>query len=321
MTLKETLLTIRQDMIRLYKQYEIVLAPVIKFVTIFITIVLLNQQTNHAGILSKPIIILALSLIGTLLSDRGLILSAIVLSTINALGINLIFAILVFGFLLMLYLVFMRLFPTESLLIIATVILLRLGMAYVLPVLAALFGGPACIIAIIIGVFLTQVTPQIAVLFAKDMGGDIINALDFTKNFSGLLYENIVSNKMMLCCMVIFFIVFFTVYIIRKQSIDYAPYIAIMIGSVINLAGFGIGMLFLSVDINLVILLIMTVLSGIIAAITQFFSIVLDYSRAEVVQFEDDENYYNVKVIPKINIMSYNNKVKHIYYNDSNKNV
>lgn len=319
MTPNETFLTIRQDIIRLYKQYEVAIAPIIKFITIFMTIVLLNYQTNHAGILSKPIVILVISLVGTLLPDRGLILSAIVLCTINALTLNILFAALVFGFLCVLYLAFMRLFPKESLLIIATVILLKLGMAYMLPILAALFGGPVCIVAIIIGIFLWQITPQIAVLFTKEVGQSI-NTIDFTKNFNSLLFDNILSNKSMLCFMVIFFIVFCIVYIIRKQSIDHAPYIAIIVGAVINVAGFGIAMLFLNIGINLIAVLLMTLLSVTIAAIAQFFSIVLDYSRAEVVQFEDDENYYNVKVIPKINIMSYNNKVKHIYYNDNNKN-
>ncbi len=317
MTPNETLLTIRQDLIRIYKQYEVAIVPILKFITLFITIVLFNHQTNYVGILSKPIVILSIALVGVILSDRGLVLSGIIICTINALAVNLIFAILVFGVLCVLYLAFMRLFPKESLLIISTSILLNLGMAYVLPILAALFGGPACIMAIIIGILLWQITPQIAGLFTKEVGGSI-NTLDFTKNFSSLLFENILSNKSMLCFIVIFFIVFCVVYIIRKLSIDYAHYIAIIVGGVINLAGFGIAMLFLNIDINLLILLLMTLLSVSIAVIVQFFSIVLDYSRAEIVQFEDEENYYNVKVIPKINIMSYNNKVKHIYYNDKN---
>ena len=41
-----------------------------------------------------------------------------------------------------------------------------------------------------------------------------------------------------------------------------------------------------------------------------FFSV--DYSRTEYVQYEDDEYYYYVKAVPKINIVNAEVKVKQI---------
>ena len=38
----------------------------------------------------------------------------------------------------------------------------------------------------------------------------------------------------------------------------------------------------------------------IIGVIVQFFKTVVDYSRVENTQFEDDEYYYYVKAVPKI---------------------
>lgn len=43
-----------------------------------------------------------------------------------------------------------------------------------------------------------------------------------------------------------------------------------------------------------------SVCAVIIGVIVQFFKTVVDYSRVENTQFEDDEYYYYVKAVPKI---------------------
>ena len=52
--------------------------------------------------------------------------------------------------------------------------------------------------------------------------------------------------------------------------------------------------------------------SAVVGLILQFFFFNLDYTRTERVQFEDDEYYYYVKAVPKINVSTPNKKVKKI---------
>jgi len=44
----------------------------------------------------------------------------------------------------------------------------------------------------------------------------------------------------------------------------------------------------------------------------QFFVFNVDYSRTELVQFEDDEYYYYVKAVPKITLATPEKSVKRI---------
>jgi hypothetical protein len=43
-----------------------------------------------------------------------------------------------------------------------------------------------------------------------------------------------------------------------------------------------------------------TLFSVVIAVIVRFFDAVLDYSKVKRVEFEDEENFYFVKVVPKV---------------------
>ena len=53
-------------------------------------------------------------------------------------------------------------------------------------------------------------------------------------------------------------------------------------------------------------------LSVIIAVVAQFFKTVVDYSRVENTQFEDEEYYYYVKAVPKIFMTKQQKNVKKI---------
>ena len=55
-----------------------------------------------------------------------------------------------------------------------------------------------------------------------------------------------------------------------------------------------------------------SVCAVIIGVIVQFFKTVVDYSRVENTQFEDDEYYYYVKAVPKIAMAKQQKSVRKI---------
>ena len=65
-------------------------------------------------------------------------------------------------------------------------------------------------------------------------------------------------------------------------------------------------------DINVDIMQFLTgiALSCLAAWIIQFFRFPLNYSGAENLQFEDDEYYYYVRAVPKMNVTAASKKVK-----------
>ena len=64
--------------------------------------------------------------------------------------------------------------------------------------------------------------------------------------------------------------------------------------------------------INLILMIVGTVLGGVVGYLCQILFFSVDYSRTEYVQYEDDEYYYYVKAVPKINIVNAEVKVKQI---------
>ena len=59
-------------------------------------------------------------------------------------------------------------------------------------------------------------------------------------------------------------------------------------------------------------LILGSVLAVLAALVLEFFIFSVDYSRTEIVQFEDDEYYYYVKAVPKNILSTPDKKVKRI---------
>ena len=64
---------------------------------------------------------------------------------------------------------------------------------------------------------------------------------------------------------------------------------------------------------TIVNVLIAVPVSGIIVFIAKFFRMTLDYSGTKNIQFEDDEYYYYVKAVPKLNVTEKDVQIKHIH--------
>jgi hypothetical protein len=90
--------------------------------------------------------------------------------------------------------------------------------------------------------------------------------------------------------------------IFYRLSIDYAWYIGLAVCAVVSMLFFVICGAMLGVDVEIGSVFVGTILGLIVAFVFQVFKGMVDYSRKENVQFEDDEYYYYVKAIPKYNI-------------------
>ena len=309
----EVLLTIRQSLISIFKKYEMILLPIIKFIISFIGLHMLIEGTAYTGTLNHIIPMIAIALIGAFASAEWIEVVSIFLVVITLLPSNPILAILCFLVLVMIYILYGRLFPGESLLIMVTLMAFAMHIELIIPIVAALFGSYACIISIIIGTVIWFIMPELRAnlpnaITDKDQIIDTINQL-ISFDFKGLLVD-----ETMMVMIIVFFIVFSTIYIIRKLSIDYGAYIAICIGAVMNIIGFGLASIFfIDIHINLAKMIIETIIFSLLAVGMQFLSSVLDYQSAETVSFEDDDNYYYVKIIPKIKLSSKQKKVKKVY--------
>ena len=109
-----------------------------------------------------------------------------------------------------------------------------------------------------------------------------------------------------------FIAVTLVVFCLRRASADYAWTIAIFSGGVLYLILMIIGGFFLDMTGSIAVLIAGTAVSVILLLILEFFVFNVDYSRAEYLQYEDDEYYYYVKAIPKMRISRPERSVKTI---------
>ena len=132
-----------------------------------------------------------------------------------------------------------------------------------------------------------------------------------TANINSII-NMINSNTEMILAIIAFTITTLVVYSIKRLSIDIAWTIAIITGSVLEFVVILVGNLVLKNDNSVAWTVIGTLISLVIAFVVQFFVFSVDYSRTEHTQFEDDEYYYYVKAVPKMNVAAPEMNVKRI---------
>ena len=298
----------RGIIIRLYKQFEAPLRFLLKlFVGVVIFNVLLNIGYTAAGFekfFTAPLLLPITMLLGILYVVLPPTMSyALMIAVIGVqLSSNTEIAVLTVLFLLCLLFFYIRLAPKESILILFTMAAFYLKIPYLVPILAGLYFSVTALIPIAIGVFFWSLLPIMGeVLKTSQTAG--LNVMEMPKTLAVLmpaLYNDVLANQEWIFSAFIFAMVVLAVYGISRISLDFSKEISIGLGAVLTIASFIIANVLADMPVNIFDTVLYTVISALIAEIIHFFDIVLDYSRSERVEFEDEENYYYVKVVPKI---------------------
>ncbi len=315
MTPFNQLLLIRDHLINFYKKNEGIILPLLKFVITASVLFIISSTIGYAKPLGKMTVILIMGLIGVFLSPQLIMLLFIFIASAHVAAGSLEAGIIIFILFIMIYLLFIRLYPRESLFIIATIIAYKFHIPYIIPLIAGLFSSLPAIIALIIGITIWYSAPNLVVIM-EGQSSELADMVGGINEKVSVLQSAVKNDQTLLVSIIILSVVLLAVYIIRKQNIDFAEYIAILVGVVLNLIGFLFAIILLRVDIGILGLMVSTLICAIIAIIAQFFAKVVDYSRAETVQFEDDNNYYYVKVVPKIIVKNSKKQVQRNYTQD-----
>ena len=235
---------------------------------------------------------------------------------------NIELATAVFLFLLFIFLFYARMAPRESILIIITLIAFHFNVPYLVPLIIGLYFPITAVIPVTIGVFVNSqipvvfgLMPHVGALGAlEDMDFvDIVTELPaaFSEVYSTLI-SSVTGTQDWIFTAVIFIMVIILVYFVSRQAIDFAKEIAIVSGCVMLIFGFVVTTIWVGDAPSIGIVILGTIISGALAYIVRFFDGVLDYHRAESVQFEDDVNFYHVKIIPKVTVTKQQRSVKRI---------
>jgi hypothetical protein len=223
-------------------------------------------------------------------------------------------AAVIFVFLLCVLLFYARMAAKESILIIFTILAYRFNVPYLIPLAAGLYFSVTAIIPVAIGVFIATFTPEIETIIATTQTADL-NLTEMPDVFGDVYTAliNAVNNTGdWIFTAFIFAMVIILVNVVSRLAMDFAKEIAIGLGCALMIFSYILAGLVVGINVSLPGVIMMTLLCGLLAELGRLLDPVLDYQRAESVQFQDDNNYYYVRVVPKIQLTRSKRVVKRI---------
>ncbi|MDR1687363.1 MAG: hypothetical protein LBS21_01970 [Clostridiales bacterium] len=302
----ETIFYIRAILINIYKRYETVFNFLFRFLVgmslfgIINKIGMQREELEFVGAYFTGTKLILVSFVFALLpSTASFALMAV--SIFVQLSSHLELSIFVFLGLICLILFYIRMAPKECWLIVFTVLGFYYNVPYIAPVFAGMYFSLTAAIPIIIGVFLWDYAPRVMDLMALESAG-----LDFMKLPSTVgpviegLLNGLTANYSWVFVAFVFSMTILIVYVVSHLSMDYAKIYAILFGSLLCMIGLFLVSTIADLSMGGASIFIYSALSVALMFIIHFFDLALDYKRAQRVEFSDDDNYYYVKVIPKL---------------------
>lgn len=326
----EQLIVVRQQIIGFYKKFEVAVNYILKFfVGLFIF-----SRVNSLGMYREEFEVLfgsgaafsylaLLSLLFTI-SPPSIALFLVAVAVAIQLSVVLEVAFFVFLLLILLIVFYARLAPRHSMLILAMVFGFHFNMPYAVVLFAGLYFGVASIIPVILGTavwyflpFFTNLTQEFAQIAAAAPVVDYqyhAEYYDVSTTFMEILFElpatfldvfsriftQLTTDFNWIVISFVFAMILLAANLISRIAIDYSKDIAIGVGAVVGMVCMIMVVMAVEVDMTIGGIFISSIFSALFVWIASFFEGVRDYQRVERVQFDDEDNYYFVRIVPKV---------------------
>ena len=303
------LLVLREQLKKFYGKNEVYITPISKFLLAFVSLLLITQKIGYMGSLNNIAIVLVLALLCSFLPRNMTVVVAAAVTLAHLYKFSMECAIVALAVFLLLFLLYFRFSPKDTIAVLLTPICFVLKIPYVMPLAMGLVGTPASAVAVGSGTIVYYL------LHFMNESASILNSYDAdgaVEKLRFIIDNGLMSNKTMFIAVAGFAVTVIAVYVIRRMSIDYAWTIAIVTGTLLNILIQLFGDLLYSTNISIIGLLLGSIVSVLLVKILEFFVFNVDYSRTELVQFEDDEYYYYVKAVPKNTVAAPEKRVKTI---------
>ncbi len=302
------LLEAKQYIKNFINKNETYLMPLLKFVLALIALMTINAKIGFMQKIDNISVVLIASLMCSFMPMNFIILMAALFVVLHLYALSLECAAVGLVLFLVLFLMYFRFSPKDTLVVLLTPICSALGIPYVIPLTMGLIGTPASAVSVACGVIVTGFIKHIA---GSATSLSSMETEEMATKFRFVI-DGIIDNKEMVLMIIAFTVTIILVYFVKRLAIDHAWTIAIVAGALADLMILLMGDLVFDTNVSILGLIIGTIFSVGIAKIVEFFAFHVDYSRAEKVQFEDDEYYYYVKAVPKITVAAPSRTVKKI---------
>lgn len=302
------LLVFREQLKKFYSKYELYITPLCKFLLALVSLLVINSRIGYMSTLKNAAVVLILALLCSFLPINLTIVLAAAVTLAHLYAFSVECAIVALAVFLLLFILYFRFSPKDTLAVLLTPICFVLKIPYVMPIAVGLIGTPASSVAVASGVIVYYM------LAGMNESASVLNTFDADGMVDKFRYciDTLMGNRAMMVAIVAFAATVLVVWFIRRLSIDHAWTIAMITGALLNILILLFGNLMYSTDISIIGLILGSIVSVLLVKVLQFFVFNVDYSRTEMVQFEDDEYYYYVKAVPKNTVATPEKRVKTI---------
>ena len=302
------LLVFREQLKKFYSKYELYITPLCKFLLALVSLLVINSRIGYMSTLKNAAVVLILALLCSFLPINLTIVIAAAVTLAHLYAFSVECAIVALAVFLLLFILYFRFSPKDTLAVLLTPICFVLKIPYVMPIAVGLIGTPASSVAVASGVIVYYM------LAGMNESASVLNTFDADGMVDKFRYciDTLMGNRAMMVAIVAFAATVLVVWFIRRLSIDHAWTIAMITGALLNILILWFGDLMDSTDISIIGLILGSIVSVLLVKVLQFFAFNVDYSRTEMVQFEDDEYYYYVKAVPKNTVATPEKRVKTI---------
>lgn len=302
------LLVFREQLKKFYSKYELYITPLCKFLLALVSLLVINSRIGYMSTLKNAAVVLILALLCSFLPINLTIVIAAAVTLAHLYAFSVECAIVALAVFLLLFILYFRFSPKDTLAVLLTPICFVLKIPYVMPIAVGLIGTPASSVAVASGVIVYYM------LAGMNESASVLNTFDADGMVDKFRYciDTLMGNRAMMVAIVAFAATVLVVWFIRRLSIDHAWTIAMITGALLNILILLFGDLMYSTDISIIGLILGSIVSVLLVKVLQFFVFNADYSRTEMVQFEDDEYYYYVKAVPKNTVATPEKRVKTI---------
>ena len=302
------LLVLREQLKRFYGKYEVYITPALKFLLAFVSFAMINQTIGYMSALNSMAIVLILALLCSFLPMNLTVVLAAGVALAHLYAFSLECAVVALAVFLLMFILYFRFSPKDTVVVLLTPLFFILKIPYVVPIAMGLIGTPASAVSVACGVIVYYVIGYMS------ESASVLNTFDAEGAVEKFRYiiDGVLGNNTMLMVVAAFAVTIIVVYFIRRLSVDYAWTIAIITGALVDILILLFGDLMFNTNVSIVGLIFGSVISVLLIKVLEFFVFNVDYSRTEMVQFEDDEYYYYVKAVPKNTVATPEKRVKTI---------
>ena len=212
------LLVFREQLKKFYSKYELYITPLCKFLLALVSLLVINSRIGYMSTLKNAAVVLILALLCSFLPINLTIVLAAAVTLAHLYAFSVECAIVALAVFLLLFILYFRFSPKDTLAVLLTPICFVLKIPYVMPIAVGLIGTPASSVAVASGVIVYYM------LAGMNESASVLNTFDADGMVDKFRYciDTLMGNRAMMVAIVAFAATVLVVWFIRRLSIDHA---------------------------------------------------------------------------------------------------